>query len=152
MPGPRRKRRRKPVDPWIEALPDLPVKTMRELLGERDFQAWERCNDEFNRWRTSEIILQAAAPLPAGRRADRMIPMTPLALSDAEMEALLAAARPLSRERRDAFLRAVAADLGRAPERGPGVLHRIIRAVQRQFFDPPADGGLARAPKYDRDR
>jgi hypothetical protein len=61
----------------------------------------------------------------------------PISLSDDEMAAVLAAARPLARERRDAFLRAIATDLGRAPERGPGVLHRIIRATQRQFFDPP---------------
>jgi hypothetical protein len=41
VPGPRRNRRRPPVAPWIEALPDLPVKSMRELLGERVFQEWE---------------------------------------------------------------------------------------------------------------
>jgi hypothetical protein len=74
--------------------------------------------------------------------------MPPLSLSDDEMAAIMAAAHPLARERRDAFLRAVAADLGSAPERGPGVLHRIIRAVQRQFFDPP-DLSRHAVGKYD---
>jgi hypothetical protein len=69
--------------------------------------------------------------------------MPPLSSTDDEMAAVLAAAQPLARGRRDAFLRAVAADLGRARERGPGVLHRIIRATQRQFFDPP---DLSRRP------
>jgi hypothetical protein len=74
--------------------------------------------------------------------------MPPLSLSDDEMEAVLAAAQPLPRERRDAFLRAVAADLARVPERGPGVLHRLIRATQRQFFDPP-DLSRHAVGKYD---
>jgi hypothetical protein len=63
--------------------------------------------------------------------------MPPICLSDDEMAAVLAANQPLARERRDAFLRAIATDLVRVPERGPGVLHRLIVATQRQFFDPP---------------
>jgi hypothetical protein len=63
--------------------------------------------------------------------------MAPLALTDDEMVVVMDAARPLARERRDAFLRAIATALSRVPERGPGVLHRLIRATQRQFFDPP---------------
>jgi hypothetical protein len=45
--------------------------------------------------------------------------MPPISLSDDEMAAVLAAAQPLARERRDAFLRAVAADLVRVRNGGP---------------------------------
>jgi hypothetical protein len=39
---------------------------------------------------------------------------------------------------RDAFLKKVASELssGRA-EIGPGDVHRVIRKIQSQFFDPP---------------
>jgi hypothetical protein len=45
--------------------------------------------------------------------------MAPVSFSDDEMAAVLAAAQPLLRERRDGFLRAVATDPARVPERGP---------------------------------
>ena len=50
----------------------------------------------------------------------------PLSLSDAELEAVLAAAQPLAPKDRDFFLRHVADALERYPEIGPGVIHRVM--------------------------
>jgi hypothetical protein len=62
--------------------------------------------------------------------------MPPIRLSDSELDAVMAAARPLPVERRDAFLQAVATALhGR--ELGHGLIHRILVETQRAFFDPP---------------
>ena len=75
--------------------------------------------------------------------------MPPIRLSDSELDAVMAAARPLAVERRDAFLQAVAAALhGR--EFGPGIVHRICAETQRVFFDPPqlAAGAPGRGAKY----
>jgi hypothetical protein len=60
----------------------------------------------------------------------------PIRLTDSELDAMMAAARPLAVERRDAFLQAVAAEL-RGCEIGPGLVHRVIAQVQREFFHPP---------------
>jgi hypothetical protein len=60
-----------------------------------------------------------------------------LRLSDSELDAVMAAARPLPVERRDAFLQAVAGALQGCRELGPGVVHRICVTAQREFFDPP---------------
>jgi hypothetical protein len=54
--------------------------------------------------------------------------MPPLALTDSELDAVLAAARPLPAERRDAFLQAVTAEL-RGREVGPGLVHRVVAQV-----------------------
>ena len=62
--------------------------------------------------------------------------MPPIRLSDDELDSVLAAARPIAIERRDAFLQHVAAEL-RSREIGPGLVARICREVQREFFDPP---------------
>jgi hypothetical protein len=62
--------------------------------------------------------------------------MPPIRLSDSELDAVMAAARPIAVERRDAFLQAVAAEL-RGREVGPGIVHRVVAQVQREFFDPP---------------
>jgi hypothetical protein len=63
--------------------------------------------------------------------------MQPLRLSDAELDAVLLAARPIAPHRRDAFLQAVADALTVQRELGPGAVYRVIREVQREFFDPP---------------
>jgi hypothetical protein len=62
--------------------------------------------------------------------------MPPIRLSDDELDSVLAAARPIAIERRDAFLQQVAAEL-RGREIGPGLVARICRELQRQFFAPP---------------
>lgn len=63
--------------------------------------------------------------------------MPPLKLSDDELSAVLAAARPLPVECRDAFLQQVASALQGCGEIGPGVVYRVAAQVQREFFDPP---------------
>jgi hypothetical protein len=63
--------------------------------------------------------------------------MPPIRLSDSELDAVMAAARPLPVERRDAFLQAVAGALQGCREIGPGVVYRVAAQVQREFFDPP---------------
>jgi hypothetical protein len=52
------------------------------------------------------------------------------ALSDDELEAVMSAARPLQPKARTEFLTAVAAELERQPERGPGVIYRVCRELQ----------------------
>jgi hypothetical protein len=66
------------------------------------------------------------------------IPDKPLCLSDDQLNALLAASYPLLPNRRSAFLEACARELANLPEIGEGAVHRIVSAVQRQFFDPPS--------------
>jgi hypothetical protein len=72
--------------------------------------------------------------------------MTPIKLSDADLAAVLQAARPLARHQRDAFLQAVAAELSRlrgtnnSGTLGPGSVHRVCREVLKRFFDPPLLG------------
>jgi hypothetical protein len=59
-------------------------------------------------------------------------------LSDDEVAAILQAARPIPRDRRKAFLVAVADELQRLGAlRGEGSSHRIVKLVARQFFDAP---------------
>jgi hypothetical protein len=63
-------------------------------------------------------------------------------LSDDEVAAILTAARPIPRDRRKAFLVAVADELQRLGElRGPGSSHRIIKMLAKSYFDPPLDLG-----------
>jgi len=63
--------------------------------------------------------------------------MTPLKLTDDEMNAVYAACRPLHVADRDAFMQALADALRQRGEIGPGAVHRAIRDVQRRFFRPP---------------
>ena len=49
----------------------------------------------------------------------------PIRLTDDELDAVFAAARPLDVGYRDAFLQAVAAVLQSEGEIGPGVVHRV---------------------------
>jgi hypothetical protein len=62
---------------------------------------------------------------------------SPIRLTDDEMDALYAAARPIAPDRRDEFLQAVAAALTAEREVGPGIVYRTICRLQRDFFDPP---------------
>jgi hypothetical protein len=63
--------------------------------------------------------------------------MPPVKLSDSELDAVVAAARPLPIDLRDRFLHAVAHELSGRAVVGPGVVHRVCRELQRQFFAPP---------------
>ena len=61
----------------------------------------------------------------------------PLRLTDSELDAVFAAARPLAPHLRDEFLQAVADALSGQHELGPGVVFRILRDLQKRYFDPP---------------
>jgi hypothetical protein len=62
---------------------------------------------------------------------------TPIALSDSELDAIMTACRPLAPHARDRFLRQVAEAICALPERGDGAVHRAIRSVWRENYDPP---------------
>jgi hypothetical protein len=62
----------------------------------------------------------------------------PIRLSDAEMSAVLDAAKPIHVNDRDEFLRAIAHALnGQGGQLGPGTIFRIAREVQARFLVPP---------------
>jgi hypothetical protein len=63
------------------------------------------------------------------------VSVTPIKLSDAELDCVMAAARPLAVEMRDPFLRAVALELQGCREIGPGVVHQVGREQQRIFMN-----------------
>jgi hypothetical protein len=63
--------------------------------------------------------------------------MPPIKLSDDQLGSIFQAARPLAVHDRDGFLQAVAEQLNGRRDIGDGDVARAIRAVQRQFFDPP---------------
>jgi hypothetical protein len=73
----------------------------------------------------------------APARSSTEILMSPIRLSDAELDAIFAAARPLAVECRDAFLQEVATLLNGCVEVGPGTVHRAIEQAQRRFWVPP---------------
>jgi hypothetical protein len=73
----------------------------------------------------------------------------PLALTDEQITAVFAAAHPLSPDRRSDFLADVARELAALHEIGDGALHRIIMAVQRQYFDAP-DLSRGHVPRWAR--
>ena len=59
-------------------------------------------------------------------------------LTDAELDVVLFAARPLARSDRDAFMQAVANALAQLNGcHGEGDVFRAIKAAQKMFFDPP---------------
>ena len=60
---------------------------------------------------------------------------SPIALSEAQMLALLAASYPLPPAARPAFLEACAKEIAAMPELGDGALHRTIVRVQRMYFE-----------------
>jgi hypothetical protein len=71
----------------------------------------------------------------------------PLRLSDDELDAVMAAARPLDPDLRDPFLRAVANAL-QGREVGPGTVARTCAELQWQFFHPPDPSRSAGTSKY----
>lgn len=67
-------------------------------------------------------------------------------LSPDQVEAVLRAARPLSPSNHAAFLEEVGSALADCAELGEGVIHRVVRDVQRRYWNPPADGRAAIGP------
>jgi hypothetical protein len=66
--------------------------------------------------------------------------MPPFSLSDAELDQVMSLAQAVPVEQRDGFLKAVADALSQYPEcaRGPGLIHREARLLQRYFVNAPA--------------
>ena len=60
------------------------------------------------------------------------------------MSAVLAAATPLPPHDRDAFIAALANLLRGEREIGDGTVHRAVRALQKEFFQPPKVAGTVR--------
>src|SRR6266568_1982266 len=85
--------------------------------------------------RIRRVTLRALAfeRMPEARRGIRRMP--PLRLSDAQLDAIITAAKPIPVGARDAFLREVAAALAGLADPGDGDVARAIRAVQRKHFD-----------------
>jgi hypothetical protein len=63
--------------------------------------------------------------------------MRPVKLTDAQLSAVFEAARPLQPADRDAFLVDLAGALQGQENLGDGTVFRLIREVQRRYFDPP---------------
>jgi hypothetical protein len=57
-----------------------------------------------------------------------------LRLPEHDFDRLMQAARPIPAPDRDAFLKDIAAELGKHEVIGPGLLHRIISEVQRRYI------------------
>jgi hypothetical protein len=78
--------------------------------------------------------------------------MPPIKLTDDELTAVMAHARPLDPDLRDPFLRSVANALQGQAVIGPGVVARVCAEMQRQFFTPPdlSVGAAGRGSKYRR--
>jgi hypothetical protein len=64
---------------------------------------------------------------------------TPLALTDAQLNAIIAASTPLPPDLRPAFLETCAREISGLPMVGDGSLHRLIMIVQRRYFKPPLE-------------
>jgi hypothetical protein len=77
---------------------------------------------------------------------------SPIALTEPQMLALLAASYPLPAPARPLFLEACAKEIAAMPELGDGALHRMIVQVQRIYFDPPVleSGRMPRVSKWER--
>ena len=67
----------------------------------------------------------------------------PIRLSDSELDAVIAAARPLDVGVRDAFLQAVADALVNCVEIGPGTIHRKRQSTCHQALVAPEVGSNA---------
>jgi hypothetical protein len=74
----------------------------------------------------------------------------PLRLSDAELDAVMAAAQPLEPSARNAFLQDVSSALANHTVLGPGIVHRICSEIQRRHFDAPETDGPGGVSKYSR--
>jgi hypothetical protein len=71
-------------------------------------------------------------------------------LSAEDINVVLYAAKPLTPDRREAFIADVVATLRDVPVIGPGIVHRAIVTAQRAHFDPPHLNGGSGAPRWSR--
>jgi len=67
--------------------------------------------------------------------------MSPIALSDSQLDTVMRACAALNVADRDPFLRSVASALGQLPELGDGAVHRICKELQSRYFRPPELAG-----------
>jgi hypothetical protein len=79
--------------------------------------------------------------VPSASAAASPPDMPPLKLTDAELDAVFNAARPLAQNVREDFLKEVADRLSSYPVVGPGTVHRVCLETQRRFLDRPYLGG-----------
>jgi hypothetical protein len=77
-------------------------------------------------------------------------PVKPLGVDDESYQIIMRAAAPLARGLRDLFLEDVASTLHTIGDPGPGALYRLVRELQRKYWDPPIDVGHQRVGKYGR--
>jgi hypothetical protein len=90
-------------------------------------------------------------PSPAKRTRASDSDQPPIALTEPQMLALLAASYPLPPPARSAFLEHCARELANVSELGDGILHRTIMRVQKIYFDPPDFAGrMPRVSKWER--
>lgn len=78
--------------------------------------------------------------------------MAPARFTDEQLDAVMAAAQPLSPRDRSCFLRDVAAALSGC-ELGPGIIHRVVAECQNRYRYSNAttiDGRLKMGGKYGR--
>jgi hypothetical protein len=121
----------------------LTVRTVRQQLLEAtgtapnaDVKKSPRHAQRGRRSRMGNAAPTCAAP---SNRASptRPFPMPPIALSEDQMLAVLAASHPLPPHLRSAFLETCARELANLPAIGDGAVHRVVMAAQRLYFDPP---------------
>ena len=74
------------------------------------------------------------------------MPMTPIALTDEQLSAVMRAAAPLLPQDRSAFLEDVARELAALHDIGDGALHQVVARVQRKHFTLPRRTVCARRP------
>jgi hypothetical protein len=64
---------------------------------------------------------------------------SPIALTDAQLNTIIAASTPLPPDLRSAFLETCAREISALPMIGDGSLHRLVMVVQRRYFRPPLE-------------
>jgi hypothetical protein len=75
--------------------------------------------------------------------------MTPLSLSDEEIDLLHRLAMPIAWGQRQQFLQVVTDALASCPEPGPGVVYRTAREIQTGFtLQAQKETAIAAAPRH----
>jgi hypothetical protein len=86
-------------------------------------------------WEEAGLFAAKSRSVQPSQRRTKMT--TPLALTDAQISAIMALSRPLSPDQRSRFLEMLAAKLDGRRELGDGQLYRLCRELQREYFSPP---------------